>query len=374
MYGELAYRGLKVAGISPTFFCDQSNRRKTYLGVKVISPEQLGNYINDNIIIASADFFFEIKETLEKIGCRNLFDMRYLLKTDIEIETMSNRAKEMYANRQHYIDIVNNQDENKIIFNRIQYVVTEKCTLRCKDCSHLIPYYREPEDINTQKYKRAFDLLIEQIDYLAELRILGGEPFLSRDVGQLVLDYYENPKIEQISVYTNGTVIPSDNIITALKRGGVKVHISNYIINEEKIKQLTDILEKNKIKYFVRKYDAWQESGGVGYRGYTEGQLKQKFSNCFERNGYTFLKGRLYRCPRVAHAINLKAIPDLSEDYIDLQNWDNSAEQLKVEIRDLQSKQWLKGCNYCEGPDNHIQSIPAALQCRGSIPYTRLGE
>ena len=109
--------------------------------------------------------------------------------------------------------------KNKIIFNRIQYVITEKCTLRCKDCSHLIPYYREPENINIQKYKRAFNLLIEQIDYLAELRILGGEPFLSKDMEQLVLDYYMNPKIEQISVYTNGTVIPSDNVIKALKRG-----------------------------------------------------------------------------------------------------------------------------------------------------------
>ena len=374
VYGELAYRGLKAAGISPTFFCDQSNQRDIYLGIKAISPQQLGDYVNDNIIIASADFFFEIREKLESIGCKNLFDMRYLLKENLDIESLSNRAQEMYANRQHYIDIVSHQDENKIIFNRIQYVITEKCTLRCKDCSHLIPYYREPENINIQKYKRAFNLLIEQIDYLAELRILGGEPFLSKDMEQLVLDYYMNPKIEQISVYTNGTVIPSDNVIKALKKGKVKVHISNYVINEEKIKRLTAILEKNKIRYFVRKYDAWQESGGVDYRGYTDEQLERKFGNCFERNGYTFLKGRLYRCPRVAHAINLKAIPDLSGDYIDLQNWNSGVEQLKMQINALQNKQWLRGCNYCEGPDNHTQSIPAALQCRRNIPYTRLGE
>ena len=66
VYGELAYRGLKAAGISPTFFCDQSNQRDIYLGIKVISPQQLGDYVNDNIIIASADFFFERGNTMKK--------------------------------------------------------------------------------------------------------------------------------------------------------------------------------------------------------------------------------------------------------------------------------------------------------------------
>ena len=375
VYGELAYRGLEAIGITPDYFCDQSRERKVYCGIQVISPKQLAmQYKQANIIIASADFFFEIKEALYNFECTNLFDMRFLLEQKLSTQALSPRAQEMYANRQHYINIVNNQGESKVVFNRIQYVVTERCTLRCKDCSHLIPYYKKPENIDVQKHKKAFDLLLEQIDYLAELRILGGEPFLSPDIERLILDYCDNSKIEQISIYTNGTVIPDDNVLVALKRGKVKVHISNYIINEEKIQKLTYVFDQHGIKYFVRKYDSWQESGGVEYRGYTEEQLKEKFSNCFERNGYTFLRGRLYRCPRVAHAVNLQAIPDVKKDYIDLENWGDNAIQLKKSIGDLQNKAWLDGCNYCEGPDNHIQSIPAALQCRGTIPYTRLGE
>lgn len=375
VYGELAYKGLQTIGLNPDFFCDQSKEIKLYCNVNVISPYELvQKYKKANIIIASADFFFEIKDMLENMGCSNLYDMRYLLEQNINVEYLSNRAREMYANRQHYINIANNQRKNKILFNRIQYVVTEKCTLRCKDCSHLIPYYENPENIDVKKYKKSFDLLLKQIDYLAELRILGGEPFVSPDLSKLILDYQDNLKIEQISVYTNGTVIPNDDVLEILKGEKVRVHISDYLINKDKIEKLTKLFEEYEIKYFVRKYDAWQESGGVDYRNYTEKQLKDKFSNCFERNGYTFLKGRLYRCPRVAHAINLHAIPDNKTDYIDLENWNDSEEQLKNSICFLQKKTWLNGCNYCEGPDNHCQSIPAAIQCKKNIPYNRLGE
>lgn len=369
VYGELAYTALKQIGWIPDYYCDKSKDRREYFGIKVISPNELGDLKKANIIIASADFFYEIKSELLEMGCCNLFDMTELLGMELPKEQLSNRAQEMYANRQNYIDIVNNQSEEKLVFNRIQYVVSERCSLKCADCSHLMQYYQHPQDIDLWKYKESFDLLLENVDYIAELRILGGEPFMNTQMNKVIDWYYDQDKIRSISVYTNGTIIPGEPILHALQKNKVKLHISDYKVNMDKIEKLIQVLDANQITYFVRKYDAWQDAGGVEIRGYTLEQRKAMFSVCFERNGYTFLKGKLFRCPREAHAMNLGAMPEVKEDYVDLLNWNGTKEELKQQMKMLQKREWLEGCNYCGGPDNHTQSVPAARQIPYPIPY-----
>ncbi len=369
VYGELAYVALAKMGCYPNYYCDKSKDRKEYFGIKVISPEALHNLKNANIIIASADFFYEIKRELENIGCCNLFDMVELINMELPKEKMSNRAREMYANRQYYMNIVRNQSGEQLIFNRIQYVVSERCSLKCKDCSHLMQYYQHPQDIDLCEYKEAFELLLKTADYIAELRILGGEPFMNSKMDQVIEWYHNSDKIQSISIYTNGTIIPNEAILQALQKDKVKVHISNYKINEEKIQKLLPVFDKYHIEYFVRDYDSWQDAGGVECRGYSLEQKKAVFSRCFERNGFAFLKGRLYRCPRVAHTMNLGAMPDIKSDYVDLQHWSGTKAELKRQLKNLQECLWLEGCNYCDGPDNHTQSIPAARQISQPLAY-----
>lgn len=372
VYGELAYIALKQLGISPDYYCDRSQGRKEYFGIEVISPEQLGDFKDANIVIASADFFYEIKKMLEEMGCINLFDMAELLLMELPPDRLSNRAKEMYANRQHYMDIVQHQSDEQLIFNRIQYVVSERCSLKCRDCSHLMQYYKHPQDIELDRYKAAFDLLLEQTDCIAELRILGGEPFMNQEMHKVIEWYHDQDKIRSISVYTNGTIIPPEPVLQALQKKKVKLHISDYHVNTDKIKKLTEVLDACQITYFVRAYDAWQDAGDVAFRNYTPEQKKAMFSVCFERNGYTFLKGKLFRCPREAHAMNLRAMPEVKEDYVDFLHWNGTKEELRRQMRKLQEREWLEGCNYCNGPDNHVQSIPAGRQITHPLKYNEM--
>lgn len=369
VYGELAYVALKQMGYKPDYYCDRSKYREEYLGIKVIKPEVLAEMKKANVIIASADFFGEIKASLEKTGCENLFDMTEMLKIELPKEQLSNRALEMYDNRQHYMDVVRSQADEKLIFNRIQYVVTEKCSLKCKDCSHLIQYYQHPQNIELSKYKSAFDYLLALVDSIAELRILGGEPFLNADMGDVIEWYHDNEKIQSISVYTNGTIVPNVRIMKALQKNKVKVHISNYGINEKKIEKVTKVFDEYRIKYFVRKYDAWQDAGGVEFRGYTLEKKKAIFSECFERKCFTFFRGKLYGCPRAAHAMNLKAMPEIEEDYVDFFGGNGTEEEMIDKLRGLQRHLWMETCNYCDGLNNHMQSIPAGEQISEPIGY-----
>lgn len=370
VYGELAYRALEQMGWKPDYYCDKSENRKEYFGVEVLNPEKLDDYRNANIIVASADFFYEIVEMLEEKGIYNLFDMIEMLKMTLPKEKLSNRALEMYDNRQNYINIVRSMGEGKLVFSRIQYVVSERCSLKCRDCTHLMQYYQRPQDIDLQKFKVAFELLLEHVDSIAELRILGGEPFMNRDMGEVIEWYHDDNKIQRISVYTNGTIIPSKAVLKVLQRNKVKVHISNYKTNEEQIEKLVKVFNEYHIQYFVRVYDTWQDAGGVEFRDYSLEQMKDLFSNCFEQNCFTLLKGQLHRCPRSAHAMNLGAMPDVKEDYVDLLHWDGTRTELIEALRKLQKRSWIEACNYCGGPNNRTQSIPAGIQILKPIEYT----
>lgn len=375
VYGEIAFYALRALDIQPDYFCDQAQEKHNYYGIPVIHPDKLMDMLDANIIIASADYFAEIKELLEKKGCLHLFDMAELLNVELSEEQLSNRAKEMYANKQHYIDVVHNwvSDEGLAI-NRVQFVVSERCSLKCKDCTHLMQYYQHPKDIELEQYKPAFDKLLEAVSVIGELRILGGEPFINQEMDKVIHWYHDQDKIQSISIYTNGTIIPSGRMLQSLQRKKVKVHISNYGLNQEKVLQLVDCLEKYKINYFERVYDTWQDAGDLRFRDYTKEHMKKIFSQCFERNCITFLKGQLHRCPRSAHAMNIGAMPIVKEDFIDLLHWDAGKEELMEQIKLLVNKPYIEACNYCDGLNNHMQNIQPAIQIKRPLQYEKIGE
>ena len=67
--------------------------------------------------------------------------------------------------------------------------------------------------------------------------------------------------------------------------------------------------------------------------------------------------------------MNLKAMPDMKGDYVDLSHHDSDRNDLVRQLRELQQKLYLEGCNYCGGPNNHVQNIPAARQITEPIWY-----
>ncbi len=374
VYGEIAYYALKEMGILPDYYCDQAKEKQFYFDIPVIRLENLKKMPKANVIIASADYYNEIAYSLEEVNVE-VFHMKELLNSNIPEEKLSNRAKEMYANRQHYMDIVHNRESNNdLVLNRVQFVVSERCSLKCRDCTHLMQYYRSPKDIILEEYREAFDLLLDTVSTIAEIRILGGEPFMNKDMYKVIDWYHDRENIQSISVYTNGTIIPNETILKSLQKKKVKVHISNYGINREKVGALVDVLKRYNIVFFERKYDAWQDAGNLDFRGYSIDYMKQIFSHCFERNCLTFLKGQLHRCPRSAHAMNIGAMEIEKKDFVDLLHWKEDKRKLAEEIKNLLKKEYIEVCNYCDGPNNHMQSIQPAIQIKEPLVYRKIGE
>lgn len=368
VYGEIAYKALEQLGVKLDYFVDRSFKEgDQYFGVPVISPQNVSDFRKSVIIIASADFYYEIFNFLESMDCEQIFDMRQLLELEIPLSVLSNRAKEMYKAKENYFTAVK---ATELTIIHLGVCVTEKCTLKCKDCSFLMQYYSKPMDIDVNYYKNPLDRLVDAVDFISELRIYGGEPFLNKEMYKLIDWYKDNDKIGVISIYTNGTLIPDKKTQMYLKNSKVKVHISDYEHNMDKAKRLIDVLEQEQIGYFVRRYDEWQDAGNLEYRSFTKEYTKEIYQKCFATNCYSFLKGKLYVCPRGAHAANIGAIDDVSEDYVDFNDTSINESSLKEQLITLMHhKEYLHACKYCDGLDNHKQGVKPAIQISRPLEF-----
>ena len=64
----------------------------------------------------------------------------------------------------------------------------------------------------------------------------------------------------------------------------------------------------------------------------TNSELEEVFKQCCVKYLYTLLHGKLYRCPFIANAANLKAIPDNPANYVELKPNDKD---IKRKLEDL---------------------------------------
>ena len=93
---------------------------------------------------------------------------------------------------------------------------------------------------------------------------------------------------------------------------------------------------------------------------------------------YTLLSGKLYTCPFIANASNLKAIPDNKADYVDLFS---EKGDLRNKIKKLvKMKHFFPACDFCDGrPHDPATALEYAgkglikagkqIPNRGTLPF-----
>ncbi len=327
----------------------------------MVAPDEIKNYKKDCILIASADYFYEISNILEGLDCENVYDISYLLKLDLPVEDLSDRAREFYDARENYFRSV---EATELTIVHLGFCVSERCSLRCRDCSFMMQYYQKPQDVDLDEYKPALDRFLNIVDFISEFRIYGGEPFINRNMYKLLEWYRDCDKINILSIYTNGTIMPDEKTISVMKHTRkVKVHISDYKHNIAKVEKLAERLDKEGITYFVRRYEVWQQGGNLKRRPFTEEQVKSTYARCFMTNCYSFLRGKFYLCPREAHGVNLGAIPDTDRDRVDFTDLRKTDQELAAELVDLMhNRDYIDACYYCNGLDNHVEGVEPAVQ------------
>lgn len=226
-------------------------------------------------------------------------------------------------------------------------VMTTKCSLKCEACANLMPYYHSPYNRDVKEVLADLEAVFSNIDTSVNLSLIGGEPFLYPDLVK-ILDYVENnKKIMFANITSNGTIVPSEEVLKKLKDSRVKVIFSDYGIETQKIEAVKKLFEEYGIPYGYKKDLVWTSAGPTGERGKSIEQLKKEYKWCFSaKYCKTILNGRLYSCSRAAHLTDLGYL-NSDIDYMDLHK-KRSRSEFRKEIIDFYRQEYCMACDHCD--------------------------
>lgn len=255
-----------------------------------------------------------------------------------------------------------------------QISLTERCTLKCKNCAHgCYAVGADSEDMRIDEVCDSADCFFRNVDWVREFVLIGGEPLLYRelaDVIQYIGERYRN-KIGILSITTNGTIVPEENVLEMCRKYDVLFYISNYSETvkrlREKYAQLQKVLESKRVRYILGKPDRqWIDYGfGRVCRENHEKMLEDVFDGC--KTICREVRGNKYYYCVMARSVseNLK-LGVGKNDYLDLNGV--SDKKLLFEFNmGCSEKGYLDMCRHCNGADAVNYPIPAAEQVDGRI-------
>lgn len=236
----------------------------------------------------------------------------------------------------------------------LDLVITECCSLKCRDCSNLMQYYKHPEQINSDEVINDLRKLLACVR-VGELKILGGEPFVNQKVLTNVLRFLHGDledRVGIINIITNGTIVPGADCINAMKENAkTLVTLSNYGKLSSRQDELIAVCNENNIKYIILDEDYyWLDFGRPVEYQESEEFIKRQYKYCYNRkNCNTLYRGGLYICPRQTHGMRLRMIPDDKDGYVDLYDQKyGSNDELRQAIMELvKRRHYISACRYC---------------------------
>ena len=168
--GRLTDLALRKNGIESQLFVDSDPRKqgKEVQNKKIISPDDLKRYDTENThVFIACNYFSSIVPFLKKNKFKNFYKVTDVLKkidvyklyNEIDMDMLFSKLLPLKLERNlaFYNEMCNKEDyvtNNKLVLKSIDVQITEKCSLKCKDCSNLMQYYKKPVDCD-------YDLLVK---------------------------------------------------------------------------------------------------------------------------------------------------------------------------------------------------------------------
>lgn len=241
-----------------------------------------------------------------------------------------------------------------------QISITERCTLRCRKCAHACPYASKSlPDLKLEEVYSSADLFFDKVDIVREFVLIGGEPLLYKELPRVVAYIGERyrHKMVTFSIATNGTIVPSDELLEQCMKYQTVIKISNYSAAVPELAEVYDKLEHRLKKSGVRYEMGSQEMEWFDY-GFdyvnnfnaSESEMLRLFDGC-GTNCREVRENKYYYCV-MARSVSENMGFDIGrEDYLDLKKLP-AADYKKILLEfnlGYSDKGYLEMCRHCNG-------------------------
>ena len=111
-------------------------------------------------------------------------------------------------------------------------------------------YYEKPQNSDLEILFKSLDRMMECVDQIYEFRVLGGDPFMNKELHKTIEKLKSYKNAQNIVVYTNATIIPKNENFECLKNDKITIEITNYGKGlSRKHSELVELLSSNNINY-----------------------------------------------------------------------------------------------------------------------------
>lgn len=371
-FGEYTFRALQNNGIKPVCFCDRKKNGRLFFDLPVVDYDYLSSPEAKIILIAIGAAYYESEEIIKKYPHHFFYSIRKLVFKDGNLEPalFSGELKNLAYFEKLYVFGQRFQKEKKELkLFHLDWIITEKCSFRCKDCANLMQYYKNPINFSINDLWTGMDRFLSLVDEILDVRVLGGEPFMNPQMAKIIERYLNNSKIGLFTIYTNASIQPNAEMLRLLQSERVRCEISDYGEISKNLDSFIKTLKENGVCYHVVKPTYWLSLGKLENRGYNDFERQQVFANCQCRDLYSLVGKELFRCPVSAHGRRLEAIPYNENEVIDL--FDQDAE-VKRKIRDMIYTACSDdACGYCSGRNDQTERVAPAIQTKVPLEYKK---
>lgn len=411
----LIYHSLKRKGIKISFFFDPSqylhgdNYDRTPIvnayfipNAKVICCANKKNdeiikmlrargYAEDNIKLLDSlkDTLYDYK-AINDIDYVNLVRLMPRLKTSDElaefrknyvlnkIGILDKTDKSLWNGlnrRETWTDV--NGDKH-LIFRDIDLIVSNKCSLRCKYCTEGMQYSSayNAEPVEIESVINDYDRILSIIDWVDHVAIIGGEPFLNDRLYELLYHIKKSElakeKVGKNIIITNGTIIPNDKTIEALKDTNTPVWISNYGKTSKNLVKLVNVFVENEISFKVLDLLYWSDTCQLKQKNKALKQdelVQMRKTGCVSRC-HAIIKGRMYLCGLIYTMHRLKLVPEYASEssYVDIYGEKAKKSIYRYVNMDEPLPVACSWCNGCSEKQWNQEHIPAGEQAGMVVP------
>ena len=258
-----------------------------------------------------------------------------------------------------------------LIIHQLDYMITQRCSLKCRDCLNLMQYYKNPINFSKDDLIQELNSLRDSFDVIQQLHILGGEPFMNRDFYDICSYAASMDFIKWVVVFTNATIIPNQDIFK-LNNRKIVFYISDYKCDKQRIDEVKTKLKMAGFSCHVQGFSGqWIAHSTFKNNSMDSEKMNELFKRCGGRLCPTVCEGKLFYCEYLANAYMLRGIPESSDNYIDICEPDIIKKRQSIKTY-FMSDMAPKGCYYCDRPFNESKKVPAGIQITEPLEYTVL--
>lgn len=329
-------QAVKVVGIIDNYKTDAKDFRSN---LPVFKPEEF--WAKDNLgveyvvltVLDHEHLIEKLFKTVEESGIKVLYLPNYYYYYNIPISLNEDFLRNDCC-----------EIKTDSIIPYIEMHVEDDCNLNCRGCSHFSPLYPSNSVVSYSNFRKDILQLKNIFSNVLKLRLLGGEPFLNKEINKYINTARMYFPYSDIRVCTNGLLIPEldKSVFEAIRENNVILDVSPY---KPSIKIKEKILEITSKENIVVQYlgDISVEEFNISFASVINGHYDYQ---CTADGGcINVYNGRFSKCPMAMYLPQFNKI--FNVDYPENGTYDLYEEGLSAaDFKKLISNR-VDLCDYC---------------------------